>query len=110
MAVCTDDELAILFARVTPRARRVECHGLSWLDAAGGRLLQPGDAQAEPLEAGGVRRAIASMQHRPTTSARSDRPKSTDRVIGMRGKECGEVAAHGRSGAIAFEAAPRLSM
>ena len=61
------------------------CHGLSCLDAAAGRLLQPGDAQAEPLEAGGARRAVASMGHRPTTSARSDRPASTVRVIGMRG-------------------------
>ncbi len=69
----------------TPPSPLAQCHGLSCLDAAGGRLLQPGDAQAEPLEAGGARRAIASMRHRPTTSARSDRPASTDRVIGMRG-------------------------
>ena len=35
------------------------CHGLSRLAATGGRLLQPGDAEAEPLEAGGIHRAIA---------------------------------------------------
>ena len=72
-------------ALAAPSASLCLCHGLSCLDAAGGRLVQPGDAQAEPLEAGGARRAIASMRHRPTTSARSDRPASTDRVIGMRG-------------------------
>jgi len=41
------------------------CHGLSCLAAAGGRLLQPGDAQAEPVAAGGVRGAIAFLRQRP---------------------------------------------
>ena len=68
-----------------PSSALAQCHGLSCLDAAGGRLLQPGDAEAEPLEADGARRATASMRHRPTTSARSDRLASTVRVIGLRG-------------------------
>ena len=38
---------------------RVLCHGLSGFAATGGRLLQPGDAEAEPLEAGGIHRAFA---------------------------------------------------
>jgi hypothetical protein len=46
-------------------ARRLPCHGLSCLAAAGGRLLDPGDARAELLKAGGVRRAIAHLRHRP---------------------------------------------
>jgi len=32
-------------------------------------LLQPGDAEAEPLEAGAIRRAIASLRPRPTPPA-----------------------------------------
>jgi hypothetical protein len=43
----------------TTASRRCLCHGLSRLAATGGRLLQPGDAEAEPLEAGGIHRAIA---------------------------------------------------
>jgi hypothetical protein len=35
------------------------CHGLIRLAAPGGRLLQPGDAQAAPLEAGRIRRTTA---------------------------------------------------
>ena len=41
------------------------CHGRSRLAVAGGRLLQPGHAQAEPLEAAGIRGAIAFMPDRP---------------------------------------------
>ena len=83
----SDVTTALATFRSRPAARRSlsPCHGLSGLDAAGGRLLQPGDAQAEPLEAGGARRAIASMRHRPTTSARSDRPALADRAIASRG-------------------------
>ena len=40
----------------------LQCHGLSCLAAMGGRLLHPGDAQAELLKAGGIRRAIASLR------------------------------------------------
>ena len=61
------------------------CHGLSRLAAAGGRLLQPGDAQAGPVGAGGNRRAIASLLHRPVSRPRSDRPGLAVRVIAMRG-------------------------
>ena len=54
-------------------AGRALRHGLSRLAAAGGRLLQPGDAQAEPLEAGAA--AALLLPHgvgRPP--AGSDRP------------------------------------
>ena len=37
-------------------------HRLSCLAVAGGRLLQPGDAQAELVKASGTRRAIASLR------------------------------------------------
>ncbi len=46
-------------APATTNTARALCHGLSRLAATGGRLLQPGDAEAEPLEAGGIHRAIA---------------------------------------------------
>jgi hypothetical protein len=62
------------------------------------------------LEAGGFRRAIASPMAAAEPLGKSDRPGPAGRTIASRGKECAEVAAHGRSGAIAFEAAPRLSM
>ena len=47
---------------------------------AGGRLVQPGDAQAEPLEAGGIRRAIGfhaawADASRPERSSRVGRPR-----------------------------------
>jgi len=67
------------------RAALAQSHGLSRLAAAGGRLLQPGDAEAEWLEAGRVRRAIASRRRRPRRPARSDRPAVAVRVIGLRG-------------------------
>ena len=70
-----------------PLTARLVRHGLSCPAAAGGRLLQPDDAQAESLEAGGIRRAIASRRRRPRRPARSDRPAVAVRVIGMRGKE-----------------------
>ena len=69
----------------TAASRRCLCHGPSRLGAAGGQLLRPGDAQAEPLEAGGIRGAIASMEHRPALAVRSDRAASAVRVIGLRG-------------------------
>ena len=68
-----------------PRGQLALCHGLSRLAAAGGRLVQPGDAQAEPLEAGAS--AALLLPHgvgRPP--AGSDRPLSADRAIGMRGR------------------------
>jgi hypothetical protein len=43
-----------------PSSRDSYAHGLSCLAAAGGRLLQPGDAQAGLLKAIGIRRAIGS--------------------------------------------------
>jgi len=43
-------------------ARAVAKPRLTRLAAADGRLLQPGDAQPEPLETGGIRRAIASLR------------------------------------------------
>ena len=46
----------------TARPELPQCHGLSCLAAAGGRLLHPGDAGAELLEAGGIRRATASVR------------------------------------------------
>jgi len=60
-------------------------HAPSCLPARSGRLLQPGDAEAELLEAAGIRRAIASMRHRPTRPSRSDRPALAVRVIASRG-------------------------
>ena len=55
------------------RAGLLQRHGLSCLAAAGGRLLQPGDAEAEPLEAGAVRRAIASRRLCSPPAERSSR-------------------------------------
>jgi hypothetical protein len=56
--------------------RRALRHGLRSLVAAGGLLLQPGDAQARALAAGGGRRAIASLRHRsvPRPPERSSAP------------------------------------
>jgi len=51
-------------------------HGLTCLATAAGRLLQPGDAGAEPLEAGGIRRAIALLY------ASAD-PSGPDRSSGL---------------------------
>jgi hypothetical protein len=79
----------------------LQCHGLSHLAAARGRLLQPGEAQAELLEAGGIRRAIASLRggltSSPERSSRLGRPRDW---LARRSGE--EVATRGRSGAIAF--------
>ena len=52
---------------IEPRDRNAT---VSRLAAAGGRLLQPSDAEAEPVEAGGIRRAIASLRPRPTAPSR----------------------------------------
>jgi hypothetical protein len=58
-----------------PGPARLLGHACSRLAAAGRRLLHPGDAQAEPLEAGGTCRATASLRPRPTFG-----PKRSSRV------------------------------
>jgi hypothetical protein len=60
----------------TAASRRCLCHGLGCLAAAGGRLLQPGDPQTEPLEASGIRRSIAPL--------RAGRPLGPGSSVGAR--------------------------
>jgi hypothetical protein len=55
----------------------LQCHGLSCLATAGGRLLQSGDAQAGPLKAGGIRLAIA-------LSLRVGRPLGPGSIVAAR--------------------------
>ena len=63
------------------------CHGGSRPAEAGGRLLHPGEAQAAPLEASGIRRTIPFPMASADPFGRSDSPASADRVIATRGKE-----------------------
>ena len=62
--------------------RLLVCHGLTCLAVAGGRLLYPGDAQVEPLEASRIRVLLLHASTYP--SARIDRRGSAIRVIGSR--------------------------
>jgi hypothetical protein len=59
------------------------CHGLTCLALAGGRLLHPDDAQAEPLEASRIRALL--LLHASAYPAGPDRPSGSSlRVIGSR--------------------------
>jgi len=65
----------------TAASPRCLCHGLTCLAVAGGRLLHPGDAQVEPLEA--IRISALLLLHASGyPSARIDRRGSAIRVIG----------------------------
>ena len=82
-------------------------HGLSCLAAASGRLLHPGDAGAELLKAGGIRRATASVRVGLPLGLGSSvglgRPRDRFAWMGVASQ-----ATQTRSGAIASTARARL--
>jgi len=67
-------------------SRRELCHGLGCLAAAGGRLLQPGDAQAGSVVPTATAALLLLYGIGQSLGPRSDRPGSAVRVIAMREK------------------------
>jgi len=86
-------------------AALLQCHGRSSPAGAGTLLLQPDDPQAEPLEAGGVRGAIAS-RHRLAPPPEAIVPPRPARVIALCGTHLSGLDRRGLS----FRVNPITSM